>query len=482
MSEFSTSAELEVRVSDSSLRAAKQQIEDELGATNVNATASNQLRSDGGVSSGRGGITELLTEQQQTNAHFEDNLGLNETRNDLLRELVENTEGGSGGGDGLNLRNLLRGGLAGLLGLGGVALGLSQVNWGRLISDSLPDLDPGDIIDPVQVGVGDIIAAGATVSASALILSRLTVEAGHLIAERASIAVSDLISNPVEVGATALLGALIANSVTLTAQQILDHLVEGGSGSSDPSTDPTTDPSTDPSSDPSGNGSGFFDDVTDIVTDPAVAAPAAITGAGAAVANSGIVSAILSSGASSGFGAATAGSMSVAGLGPAAAALATFGIPIATATMTGKYGENATVNDYLTGNTETLPTGTDTPGIEPDVTSPFMPVNFDEGSSNLNPYADYDVGNVYGTDMSDAEWQEMMQQVDAIESSTQSGGGNNSSTTVDATIETVDVSVEDATREQITQRTVEEIRRELMRQLPDDISNIQQRRFDSLFP
>jgi len=78
MSEFSTSATIDVQVSSSSIRSARSDIEDGLGDVTVGPSSTTG-------SSGGSGIAE-------TNSHLEDNLDLNRERNDLLRQLVDVNE------------------------------------------------------------------------------------------------------------------------------------------------------------------------------------------------------------------------------------------------------------------------------------------------------------------------------------------------------------------------------------------------------
>ena len=151
MSDFATSAALDVTVSPDSLRKARGTIEDELGGVEVEVGVS----TTGGHSGGGGrmaGRERAMGRQLDTtrndhlagiDGHWIDNVDLNRERNDLLRQLVDITEKdaqtvrGSGGGG-------LAGGALGLA-IGGVGLGSMLLSGlGSSISDAVGNLDPRD--------------------------------------------------------------------------------------------------------------------------------------------------------------------------------------------------------------------------------------------------------------------------------------------------------------------------------------------------
>lgn len=214
MTEFSTSGLLNIEVSQASLRSARSTIESELGGVGVDVTASasasDQLAQDGGqrlAGNDRTMTGSLLSDQTErigtvTN-QLTENLDLNEIRNDLLRELIDETEragrraarsGGLGGGGALGLLAL---GGAGVAGLGATLM--SQIE--------VPNINPTDLI-------GDT----ARVTVDALIESPLAVGAGSLIASAASILAGDVIDTPVSLSpSTVIEAAASINPVHLIA-------------------------------------------------------------------------------------------------------------------------------------------------------------------------------------------------------------------------------------------------------------------------
>ncbi|MFC6765438.1 hypothetical protein [Natrinema soli] len=151
MSDFATSAALDVTVSPDSLRKARGTIEDELGGVEVEVGVSTTgSRSGGG---GRmAGRERAMGRQLDTtrndhlagiDGHWTENLDLNRERNDLLRQLADITEkdaqtARSAGGGGLS------GGVLGLA-IGGVGLGSMLLSGlGSSISDAIGKLDPRD--------------------------------------------------------------------------------------------------------------------------------------------------------------------------------------------------------------------------------------------------------------------------------------------------------------------------------------------------
>lgn len=243
MSDFSTSFELEAQVSQRSLRSARSTIEDELNdvTVDVDASASNQMSSGGTRMAGkeRAMSRSLLSDQAQQLStladHIQENLGLNEERNDILRDILDAQEltAREDGGDRFRLP-----GLGGAIGMAGgglliaalVGQGLASVNWGSVVSDAIPDIGPGDVIE----------GAGATISAGALVTSKLAVEANHLISGRADITPGDLIDGS---GAAITAPALIASKLSVEAGHVIaepvaiaiEDILETGEGEPEPS-------------------------------------------------------------------------------------------------------------------------------------------------------------------------------------------------------------------------------------------------------
>lgn len=204
MSEFSTTAVIEARLAPGSVSSIESQLSD-IGPVEpeVNATASGQL-SGGTGGSGSGGGRNLASSQLDAqNEHLSsatdlltDNIGLNEERNDLLRDLLDAQEltaresEDSGGRLLSGLGGLAAGGLA-IAGLLGSAL--MNVNWAGVVSGA---------IETISVGIGDLIKSGG----------RAIVNAADLIADKASIAVSNLIDSAVNIGTDAVISSAVALS------------------------------------------------------------------------------------------------------------------------------------------------------------------------------------------------------------------------------------------------------------------------------
>lgn len=282
MTDFSTSALLELQVSQSSLKSARQTIESELGGAEVDVAAT---AASGGGASGSGGLAAAGLDTANTHLsaardHLSENITLNEERNTLLREILDAQEmaAQSSGSNGGRLPSRLLGGGLGIL--GGLTVALASVNWTGVVTGAIDKItasvsdflkrggkaaiDAADLVaNKASVGAGDVvnttlslsatdvIAAGATIGAGALVASAATVSApvlvasaatvgaGALIADKANISVTDVISSPAEIAApnliaataTVTVGSLIAEKATVT----LDKLVEvanGGSSSS----------------------------------------------------------------------------------------------------------------------------------------------------------------------------------------------------------------------------------------------------------
>lgn len=145
MTQFDSEVELEVVVDQSSLRDARAEIEAEMGDVAV------------GVSSGTSGTAQLADGGGRSDVvdHTSDLVGLAETRNDLLRDLVDAQEQGNfdralrGGGGGA-----LGGALLGLGAIGGLGAGLvSFLQNFEFDPPPIPPLGVPEALDPVDVPV-----------------------------------------------------------------------------------------------------------------------------------------------------------------------------------------------------------------------------------------------------------------------------------------------------------------------------------------
>jgi|GEM_PF-4149757 len=145
MTQFDSEVELEVTVDQSSLRDARDEIESEMGDVAVS------------VGSGTSGTAQLAggSGGRDIVDHTSDLVGLAETRNDLLRDLVDAQEQGNfdralrGGGGGA-----LGGALLGLGAIGGLGAGLvSFLQNFEFDPPSIPPLGVPEALDPVDVPV-----------------------------------------------------------------------------------------------------------------------------------------------------------------------------------------------------------------------------------------------------------------------------------------------------------------------------------------
>lgn len=146
MSQFDSEVELEVVVDQSSLRDARDEIEGEMGdvAVGVGSGGTSGTAQLTGASGGRDVVD-----------HTSELVGLAETRNDLLRDLVDAQEQGNfdralrGGGGGA-----LGGALLGLGAIGGLGAGLvSFLQNFEFEPPSIPPLNVPEAIDPVDIPV-----------------------------------------------------------------------------------------------------------------------------------------------------------------------------------------------------------------------------------------------------------------------------------------------------------------------------------------
>jgi len=215
MADFSTSALLEIELDDQSLSDARDDIESELenaASLSSGAPGGGSARAGGGGRSTRRQLDSIISQDQR--------------RNRLLEKLVRQGEDDEGRGRGLGgpggLTGQLLGGLAGAL--GAVGVGALVASSADIVPDDLiggvPTIDPGDLIGGVpDIAVDDIVGGVPNITPDDLIDGVPTV------------AVADLIDSAVDVSSEVVLDALIASPVVLTGGQVLDHVIEGATGS-----------------------------------------------------------------------------------------------------------------------------------------------------------------------------------------------------------------------------------------------------------
>lgn len=253
MTEFSTAAALEVQVSDSSLRSARSSIEDELGdiEVDVTATVSDQLDAGGGAMPDGGGMMasdalETANERlSEVRDDFEANLDLNETRNDLLREILDAQQMTAQQDGGGMLNSLLQSGV-GLLG-GGIAVAavlaqsLASISWAALFERAISSIaiEAGDLImngGQAIITAGDLIADKASVTANDLIEDAASVSHEDVI--DSTVAVADLLGKSLPVVLADLAkgdlpvtaGHLVAKALPVTPLDIIDKALPLGVG------------------------------------------------------------------------------------------------------------------------------------------------------------------------------------------------------------------------------------------------------------
>ena len=317
MTEFSTEAVFEATVSSSSLKSARQTVEDELGNMEVQVAAQVEKGGDSGGGNpardramGRrnqsrqiDALTDIqasVSEQPTSEAildEWETEHQLGETRNELLRDLADAQEQqnydqsarGARGGGGLG--KLLGGavgvlGLSALSGVAGAASKASDALTGLDISPedivSTVSLTAADVVSPATlsassvigaaatVGVGAVIASGASVAPADLVSGLATISAAHVIAEGASISAGDVINSPISIGvddvvavgatvsAAALIGStaavavgdLVGDPPNITTEDVLAALGIGSAAAPGPETSPRGD-----------GGGGFLEDL-----------------------------------------------------------------------------------------------------------------------------------------------------------------------------------------------------------------------------
>jgi hypothetical protein len=190
---------------------------------------------------------------------------LDETRNDLLRDL-EQAQEDSTFSITRALRSLGRISLGGLAGLGGglatAALSESPNDGPQPSSERDPDSAEGGsqtTPDPVALTASDVIAAAATLTPAALVQTTATIVAGDVIGDKASVSSSDVVGEKTDVesedvvsdpaaiaaddvvsaavalstgnivtGAVALAASDVVNPVSLSPQDIFSGQISAG--------------------------------------------------------------------------------------------------------------------------------------------------------------------------------------------------------------------------------------------------------------
>jgi len=160
MSDFGTLAELDLVVSDESLRNVQKQIESELGAVEIGVT-------DGGAMSAQAGGSGGAGASRRGRQSFQ----MERTRTDLLEEAViylEEIEDKVGGGDG--------GGAGGvfteLLGVAGETAGDAAIETGGTVADAITDVLTGT----AATALGNTISSAITNSTVTVEDTTLTVK------------------------------------------------------------------------------------------------------------------------------------------------------------------------------------------------------------------------------------------------------------------------------------------------------------------
>jgi len=256
MSDFTTSSLLEVTVSQSSLRDARAEIEDEVGDVTVDVDASTSGGSASSQLSNRRSreaamSRQLLSGQSETLTSISDQLDggldLDETRNDLLREILDETESirssSNSGGNMLRSVGSLGAGLAAAgVGITGVLVSqLSEINLAELISEAIPT----ENLVSGTVEAASLISG--SVSASTLITGALgpaaliagTVQIGDFVA--GEIVAGDLVTGDVAaatlvtgtVGASTLITGAVGASAIVTGAIAIGEFVSGSIDISD---------------------------------------------------------------------------------------------------------------------------------------------------------------------------------------------------------------------------------------------------------
>lgn len=235
LSEFSSAVELAVSPDPRTLRATRTEIEEAVGDIQVDVTgdvqgASSQIGAGGGgrrlAGRERAMSRQLMGDQIDrlgtVSEHLEYGVELDETRNDLLRELINETESG-------NFTRAKMGGLGmlgGALGLAGAGLAIGPAIADR-VGDAISNIDIGGSIGEITGDVDASKLVAGTVGVSTLISGTVapaslitgTIAASALIT--GSIPASALITGDVSPGS--FIGSISARSIidTVGASAIL---------------------------------------------------------------------------------------------------------------------------------------------------------------------------------------------------------------------------------------------------------------------
>lgn len=328
MTEFETSAIVDISVSSSSLREVRQEVENGIPDVKVDASTATNGGSGGGRMAGRERAMgrQIMTRQADTldsiDGYGDENLALNEERNDLLRELVDiNEKDAQSGRGGIPGGGMIAGGLG--LAAGGIALGSMVLSdLGDRLGEALPDLDPSDVVETVALEASDVIDSAANVSASdaidsaadiapsdivtealtltpgTIIASSAVMEAGDVIASMATIAPGDVVAEMADVSpgdivaeaASIGVGDVIVSAVELVPGDLIAAAVElaptdivSGTVSADDILDHITDPSAEPAGDAGDDGRDWLPWIAGGLAAGGAAAGSHILGSGGSI-------------------------------------------------------------------------------------------------------------------------------------------------------------------------------------------------------
>lgn len=176
MSDFSTKATLHVELDQNSLQDAREQIQDELAAQPIQVETQPVDRpgttgGSGGSTGGAGGGTlDMLSDSMEAQStaldgitdFWDENIGLNERRNEILEEIEEGIERGnmSGGGRGLlgTIGGIVGGGLTlGVLGASTLINFLKDFSWPKINIPDIPSEIPVEVPQTIPVDAPDSI-------------------------------------------------------------------------------------------------------------------------------------------------------------------------------------------------------------------------------------------------------------------------------------------------------------------------------------
>jgi len=184
---------------------------------------------------GRSGGTRAVREAVD---HLDRNVDLNETRNDLLRELLDTNESGD-----FSFRKGLR--RLGRITAGGAALTAGAISTAHVSkspnTSPYPEsqrgeegppagVDENEVVDPTTVAAANVIAQGATVTPADVMAAQATVSAADVVEDKARVTSENLISdeavidaaNVIAQGATIGASATIASAAAVKASDVID--------------------------------------------------------------------------------------------------------------------------------------------------------------------------------------------------------------------------------------------------------------------